>query len=170
MNKFFATTALAFTLSGAFLSPSIAEDDDQAAPTMGMMGGGCPTMGMMGRGMMGQGMMRGAQARMGAMVSGRLAYLKDELKITDAQTEAWNGYAETVKGRVKVMQDMRESMMGAMQKGGVVERMDARIGGMEAMLESLKAVKPATVKLYAVLTDEQKKIADQLIGVDCGAM
>ena len=142
---------------------------------MGMMGGGCPTMGMMGRGMMGQrmmgqGMMRGGGAKMGAMVSGRLAYLKDELKISDAQTEAWNGYAEAVKGRVKVMQDMRDSMMDAMQKGNAVERMDARISGMEALLEAMKAAKPATVKLYAVLTDEQKKIADRLIGVDCGAM
>jgi hypothetical protein len=38
------------------------------------------------------------------------------------------------------------------------------------MVESMSAVKPATEKLYGVLTDEQKKIADQLIGNDCGAM
>jgi hypothetical protein len=41
---------------------------------------------------------------------------------------------------------------------------------MEAMVETMKAVKPATEKLYAVLSDEQKKIADELIGTDCGAM
>jgi len=34
----------------------------------------------------------------------------------------------------------------------------------------MKAIKPATVNLCAVLTPEQKKVADQLIGVDCGAM
>jgi hypothetical protein len=38
------------------------------------------------------------------------------------------------------------------------------------MLESMKAVEPAIVKLYSALTPEQKKAADQLIGVDCGAM
>ena len=38
------------------------------------------------------------------------------------------------------------------------------------MVESMKAVKPATDKLYTALTAEQKKVADQLIGVDCGAM
>ena len=170
MNKWLATAALAFTLSGLVLSPSIAENDDQAGPAMGMMGGGCPMMGMMGRGMMGQGMMGGRQVRIGAMIEGRLAYLKDELKLNDTQIEAWNGYAKAVKGRVKVMQGMRESMMDAMQKGSAVERLDARISGMEAMLEAMKAVKPATVNLYSVLTAEQKKTADQLIGVDCGAM
>jgi hypothetical protein len=41
---------------------------------------------------------------------------------------------------------------------------------MEAMVESMKATNPAMEKLYAVLTDEQKKVADQLIGMDCGAM
>jgi hypothetical protein len=41
---------------------------------------------------------------------------------------------------------------------------------METMLESMKAMKPATEALYAVLSDEQKKMADELIGADCGAM
>jgi hypothetical protein len=129
------------------------------------MGGGCSMMGMMGQGMMG-----GRQAKMGAMADGRLAYLKGELDITGAQTESWNGYVEAVKGRVDTMQGMRQGMMEAMQKGSATARMDARIKGMEAMVESMKAVKPATEKLYGVLTDEQKKIADQLIGNDCGAM
>jgi hypothetical protein len=61
-------------------------------------------------------------------------------------------------------------MMDAMQKGSATERMDARITGMEAMVDAMKAAKPATEQLYAVLNDEQKKTADQLIGMDCGAM
>ena len=134
---------------------------------MGMMGGGCQMMGMMG--MRGHGMM-GRQAKMGAMVDGRLAYLKSELNITDAQTEAWTGYAQAVKGRVDAMQSRRQSMMDAMQKGSAIERMNARIAGMEVMLDALKAINPAIEKLYAVLTDEQKKQADELIGMDCGAM
>lgn len=104
------------------------------------------------------------------MVDGRLAYLKGELDITDAQNEAWEGYVDAVKGRVGVMQGMRQSMMDAMQKGSAIERMDVRIKSMEAMVEAMKAVKPATEKLYAVLNNEQKKVADQLIGIDCGAM
>ena len=38
------------------------------------------------------------------------------------------------------------------------------------MLDSLKALKPSTQALYAVLSDEQKKKADQLLGGGCGMM
>ncbi len=145
----------------------------------GMMGGDCPMMGMMGgqgmsSGMMGgqgmnRGMMRG-RAGMGAMAEGRLAFLKSELQITDAQEAVWQGYADTVKARVTTMQGMRETMMETMQSGNAMQRMDARTSGMEAMLESMKAIKPATEKLYGALNAEQKTAADQLIGSDCGAM
>jgi hypothetical protein len=140
---------------------------------MGMMGGGCPMMGMMGQGMMGQGMMGQGmmgQGKLGAMAAGRLAYLKSELNITDAQADAWNGYVDAVNGRVSKLSDLRQRMMATLRTGSAVERRDARIAGMEAMLESLKAVNPAIQSLYMVLTDEQKKIADQLIGMDCGGM
>ncbi|WP_442579252.1 Spy/CpxP family protein refolding chaperone [Mesorhizobium sp. ASY16-5R] len=175
MTRLVTTTALAFAISVSALLPSLA----QPAGGRGMMGGGCPTMGMMGYGMMGRGgwsddgfgrgMMRG-QPRMGAMVDGRLAYLKVELGITDAQTNAWDVYAAAVRARVDLMQDMHSKMFETMQNGSAVERMDARIAGMEKMLDTLKALKPATEELYAVLTGEQKKVADDLIGADCGAM
>lgn len=179
MNKLLTTAALAIALGAMSLSPAVAQTPAQTGPMMGMMGGGCPTMGMMG--MMGQGMtggqatmgrgaMMGSPARMDAMVDGRLAYLKGALNIGDAQMDAWNGYAAAIKSRVDAMQQMRQGMMDAMQQGSATERMDARIKGMEAMVDALKAAKPATEKLYAVLNDEQKKIADQLIGMDCGAM
>jgi hypothetical protein len=175
MGRFLTTAGLAIALGGAALSPSVGQIADQR-PMTGMMGGGCPMIGMMGQssmmgpGILGQGMMAGRQTRMAALVDGRLAYLKGELNITDAQSEAWNGYADAVKGRVDVMQGMRQAMTDAMQKGNAMARMDARIKSMEVMVESMNAVKPATEKLYAVLTDEQRKIADQLIGLDCGAM
>lgn len=127
-------------------------------------------MGMMRHGAMGGGMMRGGHSRMGAMVAGRLAYLKSELNVTDAQTKAWEGYADAVKSRVETMKGMRQSMISAMQDGNAVDRMEARIAGMQAMLEAMKAVAPATEALYTVLSDDQKKRADQLIGADCGAM
>ena len=100
-------------------------------------------MGMMGHGMMGQGAMWGHRDDMSAVVDGGLAYLKDELRITDA----WNAYADAAKGRATVMEGMRANMMETMQNGGAVERMDVRIAGMEAMLDSMKAVKPAIEKL-----------------------
>ena len=141
----------------------------------GMMGGGmggmmssCPMMGgMMGSGM--QGMM-GMMMSSGPMMEGGLAYQKAELGITEDQTAAWDGYAAAVKARGTAMQGMHADMMKAMQEGSAPERMDAHIKAMESMVESLKALKPATEALYAVLTDEQKKKADQLLGGGCGMM
>jgi hypothetical protein len=130
----------------------------------GMMGqgqGGC----MMGGGMMGQGMMHSRP-----MMEARLAYIKADLEITDAQTNAWNAYADAVRAHYGAMASSREAMLKAMQTGKALERMDARIQAIQTKLDSLKALKPATEALYKVLTDEQKKKADQLLGGGCRMM
>lgn len=169
MKKLIAATAFAVALGASALVPASAQMGGGGGPMMGMMGGGCHMMGMMGRGMRGGGML-GNPARMDAMVAGRLAYLKAELGITDAQSQAWSGYVDAVNSRVETMKGMRQSMMAAMQSGNAVDRMEARTNAMEAMVEAMKAVNPAIKALYEVLTDDQKEIADQLIGMDCGAM
>lgn len=180
MWKLASSTLGICALSALLVVPALAQDNSENAPEMGMMGGDCPMMRMMGQGMgkgqMGQGMMRGhgmgmmRGARMGAMVEARLAYLKFELGITDAQKDAWAAYADAVRARVANMQGVHQAMMETMQTGNALNRMDARIKGMETMLSSLKEVKPAAEKLYASLSDDQKKVADQLIGRACGAM
>jgi hypothetical protein len=40
---------------------------------------------------------------------------------------------------------------------------------MSAMLAALQALQPATAALYAGLDETQQALADQLIGMDCGA-
>lgn len=177
MRKLLIAASCAALLSAAALPPVLAQSNGQDNPPFGMMGGGCPMMGMMGQGMMGQGrgiwgqgMMGNRQANMAAIAEGRLAYLKGELKITDAQKAAWDAYADAINARIETMQSLRAGMFDAMQKGGAIDRMNARIQGMQAMLDAMSAVKEPTEKLYGVLTAEQKKIADDLIGLDCGAM
>jgi hypothetical protein len=176
MKKMFAVTALALAMSAPAFAPSFAQTNNPAGHTMGRAGGGCPMMGMMGRGMMGRGGMMGQgnpsadDEQMGALADRRLALLKTELKITYGQADVWKAYSEAAKARAIVMEGLRTTMMDAMDKGGAVDRMDIRIKSMEAMVESMKALRPATERLYAALTAEQKKSADQLIGVDCGAM
>ena len=152
-----------------FVAPAsgIAQDDS-AGPGrqhgMGMMGPGMH--GMMGQGMMGPGMMMGY----GPMMEGRLAYMKAELGITDAQTKAWNDYVSAVEARATTMQGMHAAMMQTMQSGTAVERMEAHTQAMQNMVESMKAIKPATEALYKVLTDDQKKKADLLLGRGCCMM
>jgi hypothetical protein len=146
------------------VSATIAAAQSQTPQQWPMMDPGMH--GMMGQGMMGPGMMMGY----GPMMEGRLAYLKAELGITEAQTEAWNGYVSAVKARTSTMQSMHTTMMQAMQSGSAVERMQAHTQAMESMVESMKALTPATEALYKVLSDEQKKKADLLLGSGCCMM
>ncbi len=56
--------------------------------------------------MMGYGMMNPAQH-----IEGRLAFLKTELKITDAQAPQWNAYADALRANAKQMGEMFGDMM-----------------------------------------------------------
>jgi len=188
--------ALASGLTVAAVTFSaMAQQDHEQMPMMGQ-GAGAPAGGMMGqgaggmmgnmRGMMGHdkgGMMGGCSMTGGMgggmhgmmmssvpMMEGRLAYLKADLGITDDQASAWEGYATAVRAQRIAMESMHDDMMKTMGSGSALDRMDARIKAMEAMMEGLKALKPATEALYAVLTDEQKAKADQLLGGSCGMM
>lgn len=135
---------------------------------MGMMGPGM--QGMMAQGMMGQGMGPGMMMGKGPMMEGRLAYLKADLGITDAQAAAWDGYVSAVKARGDAMQSMHTTMMQAMQSGTAMERMNAHTTAMQSMMDSMNALKPATEALYKVLSDDQKKKADSLLGMGCCMM
>lgn len=153
---------------GLGVGVALAEDSQPHMPMMGqgMMGGqgmGPGMMGQYGMGMMGHGMMND----MGPMMEGRLAYMKAELGITDAQTTAWDDYAKAVKARVASMQKTRVEIMKVMHSGSALDRLDARTKAMENMVESLKAVRPPVVALYNALTADQKKKADALLGMDC---
>jgi hypothetical protein len=117
---------------------------------------------------MGAGAMGTRTSHLASVVANRLAYLKDNLRITAAQNDAWNGYADALTERIDAMQSARTAMMNAMKAGTAVDRMNARIAGMQAIVDAMKTSSPAISKLYAVLTIEQKKIADELM--DCGAM
>lgn len=137
----------------------------------GMMGYGGMGPGMMGNGMMGNGMMGpGMMMGYGPMMQGQLTYLKAELGITDAQKAAWDGYVDAVQARSAAMQGMHATMMQAWQSGTALDRMDAHLQAMQGMLDSMKAVRPATETLYNALTDAQKKKADLLLGNGCCMM
>lgn len=127
-------------------------------PMMGGMMGNMPMMGHMG-------MMSGMMS--GPIFQGRLAYVKAELGITEAQSAAWKGYTDAVNDRMTAMLSMHQSMMQTMQSGTALERMNAHMQAMQAMTEALKALKPVTETLYAVLTPEQKKKGDLLLSMGC---
>lgn len=116
----------------------------------------------------------------GAMMSperieGRLAFLKTELKITEAQAPQWNAYAELKRNQAKAMQARHAAFKeqhAAHKKDGaersearpLPERLAAREKMMEQHLAEMKQSKAVIEPLYNVLTPEQRKTADQLLG------
>jgi hypothetical protein len=48
------------------------------------------------------------------------------------------------------------------------DRLDAQIAAMDSRLTALKEIRPALAKLYAALSDKQKKKADEVLtGMGC---
>jgi LTXXQ motif family protein len=152
--RFLAAALISAVNLGADVA--LAQPVQQQMPMMGS-GNGCTMM----QGMMGP----GAMMNFGPMMEGRLAYIKAELGVTEAQTSAWNDYASAVKARGTAMQDMHTAMAQTTETGSALERLDAHIKTMESMVESLKALRPATETLYKVLSTDQKKKADLLLGM-----
>lgn len=153
---FLGLTMLVMTGTGTF-----AEDNDGWWPRWGMMGGGM--MHGWGGPMMGDG-----PDAMLDRIDGRLAFLKTELKITEAQAAAWDSFAQAVRTTAEAHNSQMRSMMDEMRDGGLFkkplpERLTYQQNMMETHLEQIKTVRSAIDALYAVLDDTQKKSADDIV-------
>jgi protein CpxP len=134
-----------------------------------------PGMGMgpeMGPGMgfgMGHGMRGGMHGPESAAVSAaRLSDLKAELKITPAQDSAWQAYTTVVQQQAAVREAMRTQMQAQMQAPNAAAPVDhgAQHEAMSKLRDQHFAARSAAVKdLWAVLTPEQKTLAEQRLSV-----
>ncbi len=157
----------------------------------GMMGGqGMPGgSGMMGQGMMGgqQGMMDHHRMMMGMMggggmmgmamsgmtdrVEGRIAFLRAELKIAANQTEAWNRFADALRASAKKLSELRAAAPKAGDSPATLEqKLDRQVQMLAARTDGARAVSAGYAGLAKVLTDEQKKLAEELIPPHAGLM
>jgi hypothetical protein len=112
-------------------------------------------------------MMSAHSGMMTSHVEGRIAALKTELKITEAQAPQWQRFADALRGAARTM----EAMQGQMMKADAPSPLSARLARQEEMLSahlaSVKALKAAFDPLFASFSDEQKKVAD---GIRIGPM
>jgi hypothetical protein len=103
-------------------------------------------------------------AKMEQMATKRLADLKAKLQITAAQEGAWTTFTTAMKPSGDMMAMDKHPDMAAMEKLSMPERMDAmrkiRKERMAAMDTGMDKREDAAKALYAVLSPEQKKIAD----------
>jgi len=132
------------------------EDDDWMWPRFGM-----------GQMMGGWGMM-GAPEAMLDRIDGRLAFMKTELKITEAQSADWEALAKVVRRTAEVHNSMMQTMMKDMQSGELwkmplPDRLALQEAHLSARLDQMKEIKAAADKLYVTLSDEQKKAADDIV-------
>ena len=130
---------------------------------MGPMGQGHMGRGMMGRGPMGHGMGPQGSGNPAAAAEWRLASLKSDLKITAAQESAWKAYADQSKQQAEAMQKLMSDMHGSAQ-ATAPERLELRNQAMKKRQEQIEKGSAAFKDLYAVLSPEQKALADQRVG------
>ncbi len=183
-NSILAVTIIAASLAGA---GSAFAHGGMGAGAMGMGADHPMGQGMMGAGHeMGQGMMgmghdmgQGHKGMGGAMhagmgpmqgpeapaaVSARLADSKAQLKITSAQEAAWGKYAALVTQQAEAHANMRTQMHAQMsdpKTASTVDHAAQRETMHKFKQDNLAARNTALTDLYAVLTPEQKAVADQ---------
>ena len=106
-------------------------------------------------------------------IEGRIAFLRTELKITEAQTSAWNAFADALRTNAKKLGEVRALMMpqpgaGQQQAPTMIERLDLQERWMLARLEGTRTIKSALSKLNEILSDDQKKSANELLAPHMG--
>ena len=158
MNKLsYVVTSAAACAALAFATFAYAQPLGGMGPGMGMGHGMGPGMGTGP----GHGPMGGFDA--GAVADARLTYMKAQLKITPAQETAWQAFATASKQQSASMQSLRERMWDS--AGSAPDHMALRAEAMQQRAAAMAAVSNAFGALYAVLTSEQKAIADQGYGM-----
>jgi hypothetical protein len=154
--------------------PSHATQTQSRAMPMGMMGedGHCGMMGGDMHEMMS--MMRRMMTMMGGMmaanVEDRIASLKTDLEITDAQAPQWNRFADALRRTAKSMREAHREMMQAGAGATLPARLERQEKMLSAHLDSVRALKDALDPLYASFSDEQKKTADGMMIGPMGMM
>jgi len=121
---------------------------------MKMMGGGGTKMSMAGA----------------EHVEGRIAFLRAELQITDAQAKAWDAFASVLRDNAKRMKDADMPMMSDAKQPQLVTQLDSQERMLTAKLEEVRATKAAYAALNKVLSEDQRKKVDELLRTHMGMM
>lgn len=110
----------------------------------------------------GQGMMCRAYER----IDGQLAYIKAELKITEAQEPQWSVFMNMFRAdkekqarACKAAQEQSRQMISA----SLPESMKIKVERLAEQLQSLRALEAAVQPLYSILSKDQKKTADEIM-------
>jgi hypothetical protein len=103
-------------------------------------------------------------------VEARLAYAKTALKITDAQQPQWDAYANQVR---KIAQDLEQRFKARRSEGqsgrpqaqqlNAIERLERAQSFHAAAITRINQILAVEKPLYAALSPEQQKVADEVL-------
>jgi hypothetical protein len=97
-------------------------------------------------------------------VEGRLAFIKAEIKITEAQAPAWNQLTEAIRTAAKHHNERMKTVLGREERAKTLpERLDAHEQLVSTRLDEIRQIKTSLNALYAVLSESQKKEADDIV-------
>lgn len=106
-------------------------------------------------------------------IEGRIAFLRAELKITDGQTGAWSAFADALRANAQKLGEThvsigRDKRANAQETATIAQRLDARDRLLTVQLDGVRAIKSAYADLESVLSDEQRKSAEELLASPMG--
>jgi len=109
---------------------------------------------------------RAMMCRMDEHIDGQLAYLKAELKITDIQLPQWNIFAQAFRAEMQKKAQLCREAMDQARSGvtqNLLDSLKTTEDQMAKRLDSLRAMRAAVQPLYSILTNEQRKTADEIM-------
>ncbi|NNM73905.1 Spy/CpxP family protein refolding chaperone [Enterovirga aerilata] len=96
-------------------------------------------------------------------IDGRIAFLRAELKITDAQAASWNQFAEALRSSRKHLLEAREQLASPTAESNPATRIEQYERHLAARLEAIRTARTSFSQLYAGLDQHQKHVADELV-------
>jgi hypothetical protein len=101
-------------------------------------------------------------------VEGHIAFLKAELKITDAQQKSWDQFAEALRTNAKTLEGALTTMMKGMMEGtdkkdSLAARLEQEEKVLALQLEGHKRSRAALEALTAALSEEQSRQLNELM-------
>ncbi|MBI1776154.1 MAG: Spy/CpxP family protein refolding chaperone [Proteobacteria bacterium] len=100
----------------------------------------------------------------GRFIEGRIAFLKAELHITDAQLPLWEPVAKAMREAAAKRADLYRQMRASQdQPLHAPERLERRVSAAQQGIQQTQALLAALTPLYGSMSDEQKAAADLLL-------
>jgi hypothetical protein len=96
-------------------------------------------------------------------IEGRIAFLRTELQITQGQAQLWEAVANALRENDRAMRDAFAQRPARDDAATVLDRLERRQKFAELQAASTARLRNAVAPLYAALSDDQKKNADQLL-------